>query len=121
MYKKVEDNPLLKKAFDFSLMTIEIYKELLDKHEFVMSKQLLRCATSIGANLNEGVVAQSRKDFISKFNISLKEAYETRYWLNLLLYSKYLDSISKEISLLEEIIRMAVKSILNAKQKMESK
>ena len=52
MYKKVEDNPLLKKAFDFSLMIIEIYKKLQDKHEYVMSKQLLRCSTSIGANLN---------------------------------------------------------------------
>lgn len=86
-----------------------------------MSKQLLRSATSVGANLNEGVVAQSKKDFISKFNISLKEAYESRYWLNLLLYSNYVDSIDKEISLLEEMIKMTVKSIKNAKENLEKK
>ncbi len=118
MYKKIEDNPLLRKSFDFSLLIIDIYKFLKNKHEFVMSKQMLRSGTSIGANLNEGIVAQSRKDFISKFNISLKEAYETRYWLNLLKYSKYLENIEKEMSLLNEIIAMTVSSIKKAKKNL---
>jgi four helix bundle protein len=97
-----------------------MYKELQeDKHEYVMSKQLLRSSTSIGANLQEAIAAQSKKDFISKLSISLKEAYESRYWLNLLLYSKYLDNIDKQLTLLTEIIKMTAKSIINAKANLE--
>jgi four helix bundle protein len=84
-----------------------------------MSKQLLRSSTSIGANLQEAIAAQSKKDFISKLSISLKEAYESRYWLNLLLYSKYLDNIDKQLTLLTEIIKMTAKSIINAKANLE--
>ncbi len=120
IYKETNKNPLLVKAFDFSLLIINLYKTLqTENHEYVLSKQLLRCATSIGANLNEGVIAQSRNDFIAKLSISLKEAYETRYWLNLLLYSHYISNIDKEISLLEEIIRMLVKSIKSARENEE--
>jgi len=120
MYKEAKDNPLLSKAFNFSLQIISLYKTLqTENHEYVLSKQLLRCATSIGANLSEGVIAQSRHDFIAKLSISLKEAYETRYWLNLLLYSNYINNIDKEISLLEEIIRMLVKSIKSARENEE--
>jgi four helix bundle protein len=120
MYKKQIDNPLLQKSFDYSLDVIELYKLLQeDKHEYVMSKQLLRSSTSIGANLQEAVAAQSKKDFISKLSISLKEAYESRYWLNLLLYSKYLDNIDKQLTLLTEIIKMTAKSIINAKANLE--
>ena len=120
MYKKQIDNPLLQKSFDYSLAIIELYKLLQkDKYEYVMSKQLLRSSTSIGANLQEAVAAQSKKDFISKLSISLKEAYESRYWLNLLLYSKYLDNIDNQLSLLTEIIKMTAKSIINAKANLE--
>jgi four helix bundle protein len=120
MYKKQIDNPLLQKSFKYSLAIIEMYKELQeDKHEYVMSKQLLRSSTSIGANLQEAIAAQSKKDFISKLSISLKEAYESRYWLNLLLYSKYLDNIDKQLTLLTEIIKMTAKSIINAKANLE--
>jgi len=120
MYKKQIDNPLLQKSFDYSLTVIKLYKELQkDKHEYVMSKQLLRCSTSIGANLQEAVAAQSKKDFISKLSISLKEAYESRYWLNLLLYSEYLNNIDQQLSLLTEIIKMTAKSILKAKANLE--
>jgi four helix bundle protein len=120
MYKKQIDNPLLQKSFDYSLAIIKLYKLLQeDKHEYVMSKQLLRSSTSIGANLQEAIAAQSKKDFISKLSISLKEAYESRYWLNLLLYSKYLDNIDKQLTLLTEIIKMTAKSIINAKANLE--
>ncbi|HEX2683344.1 MAG TPA: four helix bundle protein [Ferruginibacter sp.] len=79
----IESNPILKKAIEFSLATIE-YCELLnnDKH-FVLSKQLLRSATSIGANAMEAQNAESKADFIHKIKISAKEADETQYWLTL--------------------------------------
>lgn len=63
---------------------------LKDKKEYILSKQLLRCGTSIGANIKEGTQAQSKKDFISKMQISLKEASETEYWLDLLHETEYL-------------------------------
>jgi four helix bundle protein len=64
---------------------------MLDKKEYILSKQLLRSATSIGANVEEAIAGQSRKDFLSKMNISLKETRETSYWLRLLKESKLVD------------------------------
>jgi len=72
------------RSFDFALMIVEVYKFLLEKKEFVLSKQLLRSGTSIGANVHEAQAAQSRKDFASKMAIASKEARETLYWLRLL-------------------------------------
>ena len=77
----------------FAIRIINCYKFLTEqKHEQVMSKQLLRCGTSIGANTRESKNAQSRMDFLSKLNIALKEADETEYWLDLLHETKYLDA-----------------------------
>ena len=73
------ENKILELSFDFSLQVIQLYKILVDKKEFIMSKQLLRSATSIGANVAEAIAAQSRKDFISIMSIASKEARETRY------------------------------------------
>ena len=116
----MEDNPLLMKAFNFSLAIIKIYKVMQnEKHEYVMSKQLLRCSTSIGANLNEGIAAQSKKDFISKFSIALKEAYEARYWLKLIYHSNYADQVNDKLELLEEIIAMTASSIIKAKKNLD--
>lgn len=75
------DNKILELSFSFSLQIIELYKKLQEKKEFVISKQVLRSGTSIGANVEEAIAAQSRKDFISKMAIASKEARETRYWL----------------------------------------
>ena len=76
----------------FALRTIKLYKYLKEeKQVFVLSKQLLRSGTSIGANVRESVKAQSRMDFINKLNIALKEANETEYWLDLLHESDYLN------------------------------
>ena len=76
----------------FAIRIINCYKYLVDeKHEKVMSKQLLRCGTSIGANTRESKNAQSRMDFLNKLNIALKEADETEYWLDLLYETKYID------------------------------
>ena len=85
-------NNIQQRSRDFAIRIINCYKFLAEQqHELVMSKQLLRCGTSIGANTRESKNAQSRMDFLSKLNIALKEADETEYWLDLLHETKYLD------------------------------
>ena len=85
-------NVIQDKSRAFAIRIINCYKYLdEEKHERIMSKQLLRCGTSIGANKRESKNAQSRTDFLSKLNIALKEADETGYWLDLLHETQYLD------------------------------
>jgi four helix bundle protein len=85
------ENIIRKKSFEFALMIINLYRELQERHEYVLSKQLLRSGTSIGANVEEACAGQSRKDFLAKMSIASKEARETRYWLQLLQQSKLVD------------------------------
>ncbi|MFA6514715.1 MAG: four helix bundle protein [Candidatus Paceibacterota bacterium] len=86
-----EDNIIKEKSYNFSLKIIKTYQELtIDKKEFILSKQLIRSGTSIGANVEESIGAQSKNDFISKISISYKEARETLYWLHLLTDSGFL-------------------------------
>ena len=86
------DSIVQHKSRDFAIRIINCYKFLTEqKHEQIMSKQLLRSGTSIGANTRESKNAQSRMDFLNKLNIALKEADETEYWLDLLHETKYLD------------------------------
>ena len=74
------------KSFDFSVRIVKLYKYLCDeKKEYVLSKQLLRSGTGIGANIHEALNGQSKRDFLMKMNISLKEAGETQYWIRLLI------------------------------------
>ena len=90
--KKKEDNIIGEKTIKFAIRIIRCYQYLQeDKKEYVMSKQLLRCGTSIGANVREGMFAQSHPDFISKMAIALKEAEETDYWLLLLSETEYIE------------------------------
>ena len=87
-----EDNIIRNKSYNFSLEIIKIYQELTkDKKEFIISKQLIRSGTSIGANIEESIGAQSKNDFISKISISYKEARETLYWIHLLTDSNFLN------------------------------
>ena len=80
------------KSMDFSIRIVKLYKYLRkQKREYVMSKQLLRCGTSIGANLTEAKYGISRKDFLAKVSISLKECAETNYWLELLNRTGFLN------------------------------
>ena len=80
-----------KKSSEFALSVIKLYKNvLLPQQEYVLSKQLLRCGTSVGANIHEGLGAYSKKDFAAKMGIAYKKARESEYWLNLLLQSKYI-------------------------------
>jgi four helix bundle protein len=86
------ENTIVTKSKAFALRIIKLYKYLCSKkREFVMSKQIMRSGTSIGANVRGATRAQSTPDFISKMNIALKEAEETCYWLELLHESEYLD------------------------------
>lgn len=86
----MKENIIQQKSFEFALLIIELYKKLTNSKEFIISKQLLRSGTSIGANIEESIGAQSRNDFISKISISYKEARETEYWLKLLLKGNYI-------------------------------
>ena len=92
MVIQMKDNVIVSKSKAFALRIIKLYQYLTEeKREFVLSKQLLRSGTSIGANIREGVRGQSKPDFYHKLNISLKEAEETAYWLELLHESDYID------------------------------
>jgi len=87
----LKENIIQQKSHTFAIKIIELYRHLTTvKKEFVLSKQLLRSGTSVGANVEEAIGAQSKKDFISKLSIAYKEVRETRYWLSLLSESGYL-------------------------------
>lgn len=87
-----QDNVVLSKSFDFSIRIIKLYQHLSKEHrEYVLSKQLLRSGTSIGANVNEAQAGQTKADFATKMSIASKEAREVRYWLELLCATGYLD------------------------------
>ena len=85
-----KQNIIKEKTFLFAIEIVGLYKVLVERKEFVLSKQVLRSGTSIGANVRESEHAQSKADFIHKLSISLKEANETEYWLDLLYETKYI-------------------------------
>ena len=90
-----QDNPIEKRSYLFALRIVKAYKYLTkQKDEYVLSKQLLRSGTSIGALMREAKFAQSRADFVNKASIALKEANETLYWIELLHDSEYIDNSS---------------------------
>ncbi|WBL22808.1 MULTISPECIES: four helix bundle protein [unclassified Zunongwangia] len=92
-----KDNPLKKKSYDFALQIVQVSKKLMtEKREFILSKQLLKSGTSIGANVAEANGAISNADFSAKISIAYKESLETKYWLSLLKDSDYLQLESFE-------------------------
>ena len=110
------------KSFDFSIRIVKLTEHLRTaKSEFIISKQLLRSGTYIGANIAEAQYAQSKADFVSKMHISLKEANETRYWLRLLLATDYLkgpefDSLILDCNTLINILISTCKTLKNEQQ-----
>ena len=112
-------NAILEKSMDLAIRIVKLYKFLREeKQEFVISKQLLRSGTSIGANVREAVYGQSKGDFVSKMSISLKEASETEYWLELLYKTDYLTkeeykSISDDCGETAKLLTAIVKSSRN--------
>lgn len=116
------DSVLLEKSLFFAARIVKLYRRLsAEKREAVLAKQILRSATSIGANANEAIYAVSKADFIAKLHISLKETAETEYWLRLLTLSECITE-SEGSSLLEdclEIKRILVATINTAKSNTE--
>ncbi len=108
------------KTFKFALEIIKISKLLLQKNEFVLSKQLLRAGTSIGANVREALNAESTADFIHKFSIAQKECDETLYWLELLMESGFADRNILQITSTEaaEILKIIKSIIITSKSKL---
>ena len=116
-------NVIQEKSYVFALRTVKLYRHLVEqKKEFVISKQILRSGTSIGANVEEAIGAQSPKDFFAKINIAYKEARETHYWLRLLRDSNYLTSIeiSSMITDCEVLLKLSGSIIKTLKQKNDS-
>ena len=108
------------KSFDFAVRIVNLYKHLTaDKKEFVLSKQLLRSGTSIGANVSEAEKAPSDADFNAKMNIALKEANESFYWLRLLHATEYLND--KEYSSIENDIKEIVSILVSITKAMKNK
>ena len=113
-----QDSVILTKSLKFAARIVKLYQYLsMEKHETVISKQIIRSGTSIGANANEAVYGVSKAEFISKLQISLKETAETEYWLKLLVMSEYLTDAEGQ-SLIDdclEIKRILVSSLKTAR------
>ena len=113
-----KDNIIRSKSFDFSVRIVNLYKVLYyERNEKTLSKQLLRSGTSIGANIEEGIAAFSKKEFIFKLQISYKEANESFYWIKLLYRTNYISDVEFESLKLniEEIIRLLTSIIKSSK------
>lgn len=113
------ENVLMDKSYRFARRVVRLYKHLVDeKREFVLSKQVLRSGTSIGANVTEADEAQSKADFVSKLSIGLKEAVETEYWLRLLRDEGFITPQQGDSMLSEckELIRLLTASIKTVKR-----
>ena len=113
-----KDNIILDKTFDFALNIIEMYKKMTEQKEYVLSKQILRSGTSIGANVEEATAAISKKDFTAKMSIASKEARETRYWLRLLDKSKLVNiDFNNHLNDIEQLINILTAIVKTSQQK----
>ena len=116
----MNENVIIEKSLDFAVRIVNLRKYLTREHkEYIMSKQVLRCGTSIGANVREAMRAQSRNDFVAKMNIALKEAFETEYWLEVLhrtdfITQKEFDSMFTEC---RELTNILSKIIITTKER----
>ena len=116
----MKENIIQKKTYDFALRIVKLYKYLkYEKKEYVLSRQLLRSGTSIGANIEEAIGGQSTNDFISKTSIAYKEARETVYWLKILKDSEFIPVKGAEslMNELNEIINIIASILKTTKQK----
>ena len=110
---------ILDRTFQFSLKILELYKQLVREKEYIISKQLLRSATSIGANVHEASAAYSKKEFAHKMSLASKEARETQYWLKILDqgrmvkldFSEFMEEIQSIINITTAIVKTAQKSL----------
>ncbi len=119
---EIKENIIQRKSFEFSLIIIKLYKKLIAENEYVISKQVLRSATSIGANIEEALAGQSKRDFLHKMSIASKEARETRYWLKLLDKSQIIkNDYSSYLEEIENIINMLTKIVKSTSEKLQNK
>ena len=115
------DNIIKNKSLDFAIRIVRLYKHISEtSHEYVLSKQLIKSGTSIGANVREAIGGQSKEDFIAKMHIALKEVYETEYWLELLYNTDYLtekefESIFTDCRELTNILASILKTMKETK------
>ena len=109
--------PVYQKSFEFSLLMLELHQQLIEIKQYDIGRQILRSGTSIGANANEAGAAESRKDFIHKMSIALKEARETKYWLRLLHHSQVISmNVDKEMSLVIELNKILTSIVKTTQQ-----
>lgn len=116
-----QENIIQTKSYEFSIKVVNLYRFLSEeKREYVLSKQLLRSGTSIGANVEEGIGGQSAKDFFAKLNIAYKEARESHYWLRLLKDTGYLEveKATEYINDCDELLRIIGSIIKTMKTKL---
>lgn len=113
----IENNPLLKKSIDFSFAVIEYCEKLELEKKFILARQLLRSATSIGANSMEAQNPESKADFLHRIKIAAKEADETQYWLTLCYYSKSYPDCKYLLGKLEELAKIIGKILTTSKRK----
>ena len=117
------DNPIREKSYDFALRIVRLCCHLRDeKKESILSKQVVRSGTSIGANVEEAIGGQSRKDFLSKMNIACKEARETHYWLRLLRDSGTLtpQQVNPVIADCDELLKLSGSIIKTTKERIKN-
>jgi four helix bundle protein len=113
----MKESILREKSYQFALRIVKLYQFIVsDKKEFVLSKQILRSGTSIGANVEEASQAQSKSDFVHKLSVAQKESFETDYWLRLLRDSNYLtetqaDSMLNDCRELQKLITSSIKTV----------
>lgn len=114
-----KDNPVVVKSRNFAIRIVKLYKHLTnEKTEFVMSKQLLRSGTSVGANIAEAEHGQTEADFYAKMNIALKEIAETEYWLNLLHDTEFTSDIEHESIMIDCLELLKLLTAITKRQKI---
>ena len=118
----MKENILKGKSFEFAIRIVNLYKYLKNEHnEYILSNHLIRSATSIGAIIREAEHAESTKDFVHKLSIGLKEASESKYWLDLLIATDFItkkmyNSLNKDC---EELLKLLISSVKTSKQRLE--
>ena len=119
MNRSFNGNPLREKSYKLALDAVVFSKNLIEKREYILSKQLMRSGTSVGANIEEAQHSRSKKDFISKYSISLQEAYECRFWIWLVEDSGYASKpeIQHLLDQLDEVIPILITSIKTIKER----
>jgi four helix bundle protein len=122
-YFMKETNIIQSKSFQFAVRIVRLHQRLnIEKKEWVLSHQILKSGTSIGANVEESIRGQSERDFFAKLSISYKEARETHFWIRLLFETNYIDQLEAESLLADcdEIIRILSASLRTLKKKLNS-